>query len=139
MFKWMEANGHLPATDLLGEVDYGWEGAVHRQPAPTVPSVGLLAHGPAHPVKSQISDGGVHPTGRPPQQPPFTGRGPFFIVARSTSIPEKEVPRSGAGRRRGHDKALSAFALAHRADQMTLERQYRLDQGGRLDRDRRLR
>ncbi len=25
MFKWMEANGHLPATDLLGEVDYGWE------------------------------------------------------------------------------------------------------------------
>ena len=25
MFKWMEANGHLPATDLFGEVDYGWE------------------------------------------------------------------------------------------------------------------
>ena len=25
MFKWMEANGYLPATDLFGEVDYGWE------------------------------------------------------------------------------------------------------------------
>jgi hypothetical protein len=25
MLKWEQANGYLPATDLLGEVDYGWE------------------------------------------------------------------------------------------------------------------